>query len=45
MKINIKTGKTMEKEKNIFQMKKYNLKENIKMEKDEMEKDMIIMVF
>jgi len=33
----------MKREKNIIKIKIYNLKENIKMEKDGMEKDMIIM--
>ena len=33
----------MEEEKNIMIMIEFNLKENIYMEKDEMEKDMIIM--
>ena len=41
MKVYLKLEKKMEKEKNIFMMEKYNLKENIYMIKNGMEKVMI----
>ena len=43
LKGNIKNIKGMEKEKNILLIEKYNLKGIIQMEKDGMEKDIVIM--
>ena len=47
LKENMKMGREMEKEKNIMKMVNQNLKENIKMEKNGMEKvkNIMIMVY